>query len=293
MHFNALADCLAKHAPLLGPRRGFRCTPEALSWEGRRERIKRELLRYDCDVLGVCEVDHYDDFFAPTLEPEGYDGAYKRKRSPAKDGVAIFWRRRRLEEALRRSVFLDRHKGPGSQVALLQRLHVPGAVAGQGRNLVVCSTHLRASKGDDIRMQQAAEVVSALSDFARGDPQVILADVNSEAPTGSGSSTVAANTVFEYFQACGYRCAYREVHQSLGGPVQGDSAFPRFTTWAGWASGDFRSVCDHIFVAGGVQVASVLDVPCERRLAETFHERLPNSEYPSDHMSLVADLALT
>mmetsp|Transcript_101368 Transcript_101368/g.325767 ORF Transcript_101368/g.325767 Transcript_101368/m.325767 type:complete len:229 (+) Transcript_101368:87-773(+) len=174
MHFNALADCLAKHAPLLGPRRGFRCTPEALSWEGRSERIKRELLRYDCDVLGVCEVDHYDDFFAPTLEPEGYDGAYKRKRSPAKDGVAIFWRRRRLEEALRRSVFLDRHKGPGSQVALLQRLHVPGAVAGQGRNLVVCSTHLRASKGDDIRMQQAAEVVSALSDFARGDPQAVV-----------------------------------------------------------------------------------------------------------------------
>ncbi|CAK0870705.1 unnamed protein product, partial [Prorocentrum cordatum] len=33
MHLNALADCLARHAPLLGRGRGFRCDAGALRWD--------------------------------------------------------------------------------------------------------------------------------------------------------------------------------------------------------------------------------------------------------------------
>lgn len=295
MHFNVLADCLAKSSPLLGAKRGFRCDPQALTWETRRELIKHELLRYNCDIFGLCEVDHYEDFFEPELEPT-YSGFFRRKRSPAQDGVAVFWRRQRLHEALRKWVFLDRYKGPGSQVALLQRLHVPDGSGGLGRNVVVCAAHLRAGEhAGEVRLHQAAEIVSALADFARGDPQIVLADVNSAAPAPGYGQVTAATTVFEYFRACGYRCAYHEVSESAsahGSRVQGTS-FPAFTTWAGWATGDFRSVCDHIFISGGLRAVSVLDAPCERMLAETFHERLPNEKYPSDHISLVADLVFT
>ncbi|CAE8740811.1 unnamed protein product [Polarella glacialis] len=135
-----------------------------------------------------------------------------------------------------------------------------------------------------IRMQQASEVVSALSDFARGDEQIVLADVNSFATLNSATGGNATN-VYDYFTACGYRCAYRAVGK--------DSNIPSYTTWAGWASGDFRATCDHIFVSKGIHVSAVLDVPSSESLADAFPERLPNRAYPSDHMSLIADLVIT
>ncbi|CAE8587668.1 unnamed protein product, partial [Polarella glacialis] len=204
------------------------------------------------------------------------------------DGVAILWRRRRLDEALKRHVFLELEKGrrtKAAQVALLQRLRLSSDEAGMGgRGIVVCSTHLRASADDAFRMQQASEVVSALSDFARGDEQIVLADVNSFATLNSATGGNATN-VYDYFTACGYRCAYRAVGK--------DSNIPSYTTWAGWASGDFRATCDHIFVSKGIHVSAVLDVPSSESLADAFPERLPNRAYPSDHMSLIADLVIT
>jgi len=148
---------------------------------------------------------------------------------------------------------------------------------------VVCAVHLRASADDAYRMQQASLAVEALADFGRGDAQIVLADVNSQAPPGTAAAGGTASTVFEYFLACGYRCAYRSVGEAL----------PGYTTWAGWSQGDYQAVCDHIFVSGpGIHVASVLGMPQPGALATAFPERLPNSVYPSDHMSLVADLVL-
>eukprot|EP00930_Biecheleria_cincta_P037466 TRINITY_DN25718_c0_g1_i1.p1 TRINITY_DN25718_c0_g1~~TRINITY_DN25718_c0_g1_i1.p1 ORF type:complete len:232 (-),score=24.51 TRINITY_DN25718_c0_g1_i1:331-954(-) len=118
-------------------------------------------------------------------------------------------------------------------------------------------------------MQQASEVVSALSDFARGDEQIVLADVNSTA-SGVHSGGDASN-VYEYFAACGYRCAYRAVGQAAR--ISPD-VLPRYTTWAGWASGDYLATCDHIFVSKGIHVSAVLDVPELEKVAAAFPERL-------------------
>jgi len=283
MHFNALADCLARSAPILSNKRGFRCEPAALQWDRRSALLRQELLKHDCDIISLCEIDHFEDFFEPELSRESYVGTFKRKRSPAKDGVAIFWRCQHLEEGLRRAVYLE-HGGnrrtPGQQVALLQRLRLTsGPTTGLGKSIVVCATHLRASADDAHRMQQAAGVVSALTDFSRGDPQIILADVNSCAPLEAAFAGPPSGA-FDYFSACGYRCAYRSIGHGL----------PSFTTWAGWASGDFRAVCDHIFVKGAVEVMAVLDVPDSATFAAEFPERLPNDYFPSDHISLVVDL---
>mmetsp|Transcript_35702 Transcript_35702/g.70683 ORF Transcript_35702/g.70683 Transcript_35702/m.70683 type:complete len:318 (+) Transcript_35702:117-1070(+) len=282
MHLNTLADCLAKSAPVLSNNRGFRCEPAALQWGHRSALLRQELLKHDCDIISLCEVDHFEDFFEPELSREGYVGTFKRKRSPAKDGVAIFWREQRLEEGLRRAVYLE-HGGnrrtKGQQVALLQRLRLTFGPTGPAKSIVVCATHLRASADDAHRMRQASEVVSALAGFSRGDPQVVLADVNSCAPLEAPFAGPPSGA-FDYFAACGYRCAYRSVGHRL----------PSFTTWAGWASGDFRAVCDHIFVKGPVEVMAVLDVPDSATFEAEFPERLPNGYFPSDHMSLVVDL---
>ena len=39
---NILADCLAKSAPLLSLKKGFRCDPEHLKWERRRTQFKQD-----------------------------------------------------------------------------------------------------------------------------------------------------------------------------------------------------------------------------------------------------------
>lgn len=289
LQFNALADCLAK---------GFRCNPAALTWEHRGPLIEHELIRYNCDILGICEVDRYDDCLQPKLSQAGYAGTFRRKRSPAKDGVAIFWRTHgRIEEALRRSIVLG-GKTKSAQVALFQRLRV-GA-----RSVVVCATHLRASADEAFRLQQAAEVASALKAFSRGDAQIVLADLNSVASADRGMSPAdrasgsrakfggdAAEfaSVLDFFENRGYRCAYKDLCQ-VGSYQAGAS--PGYTSWAGWAAGDFKGVCDHILISADIRVAAVLDVPGEQKLAAAFPERLPNSEFPSDHMSLVADLVI-
>lgn len=302
LHYNVLADCLARSAGPLSAKRGFRCEEESLDWEHRGPLITAELARHRCDVAGLCEVDRYEDFFEPRLGRLGYDGFFKRKRPPAKDGSAVFWRRGRVAEALRRTVYLEQgvRRTKAAQVAVLQRLNLMAPLLPDGRttpgsssrNFVVCATHFRARpEDDDLRLQQASEVVSALQDFSRGEPQIILADVNSDA-TPEVQRGGAAKCVFEYFLACGYRCAYRSVGYALQRDGGSAPPLPAYTTWAGWATGDYSAVCDHIFVSKGVHVSGVLDVPSIDALAAAYPERLPNRHFPSDHMSLVADLVL-
>lgn len=301
LQLNTLADCLARAgAGPLDAKRGFRCEATACDWGHRSRLLEQELTRHECDIIGLCEVDRYDDFYRPVLTQHGFDGLFKRKRTPAKDGVAIFWRRSRWEEGLHRFVYLEQpgaRKTPGAQVALMQRLRArptprggPGLASGSrpsalgGGSLVVCATHFRASASDSFRMQQASEVVKALKDFSRDEPQIILADLNSQAPADA-EACGRIDSVLGYFAACGFRCAYRLA--SSGRPL------PAYTTWAGWGSGDFQAVCDHILVSEGLAVEGVLDVPEPEGLALAFPERLPNHAYPSDHMALVADLVLT
>ena len=82
-------------------------------------------------------------------------------------------------------------KTPGVQVALLKRWRSRFISRGDsnlasesksvgGESIVVCTTHFRASADDHFRMQQASGVVKALHDFSRDEPQIIMADLNSQ-----------------------------------------------------------------------------------------------------------------
>lgn len=41
--------------------------------------VLKEIQRHQPDVLGLCEVDRFDDF-ATDLASDGYEGTFKRKR---------------------------------------------------------------------------------------------------------------------------------------------------------------------------------------------------------------------
>lgn len=122
---NVLADALARANN--SSSHSFWCHPEFLDWGHRKGPLAEELLRHDCEILWLCEVDRFEEFYEPTLREAGYDGVFqKKKKSPAADGVDLFWRRDLWAPGLRRVVVLDgsaaRSPRPGTSVALLQRL---------------------------------------------------------------------------------------------------------------------------------------------------------------------------
>ena len=64
-------------------------------------------MRYEPDILGLCEVDHFEDFFEPELEAAGFQGTFKRKRvllrSPADEGTFEFCLHPSMRSASRQS----------------------------------------------------------------------------------------------------------------------------------------------------------------------------------------------
>eukprot|EP01083_Nonionella_stella_P064580 168453_1 len=82
--------------------------PYKLEWDYRKYNIKREILRYNPDVICLQEVqhNHFDDYFTKELSKEGYEGMYRPKsrgnRDPKSvDGCAIFFKSDRFKVSSR------------------------------------------------------------------------------------------------------------------------------------------------------------------------------------------------
>ncbi|CAD7932889.1 unnamed protein product, partial [Amoebophrya sp. A25] len=125
MHWNILADCLATRE------RFPDCSPRALDFGKHRLRlILQEIAKYLPDVVSLVEVDHFPRI-KREMEALGYSAsAFGKKKSPAKDGVCLFWRDSprgpREGQTTRRSSLrispagVERVTWVGSQVALAQ-----------------------------------------------------------------------------------------------------------------------------------------------------------------------------
>jgi len=71
----------------------------------------------------------------------------------------------------------------------------------------------------------------------------------------------------------------------------GYGGFPAWTTWAGWSDHDVKAVLDYILLKGALIPRACLDVPKETWVLD-YPDRLPNPDYPSDHICLVVDVEL-
>lgn len=101
LQFNVLADCLSESGYDSGD--FSRAYSEVLSWNYRKERLLKEIVQYQPDIITLQEVDHYHDFFLPKLRRLGYIGFFAPKPTskclecgkPA-DGCAMFINAKRL-----------------------------------------------------------------------------------------------------------------------------------------------------------------------------------------------------
>jgi len=84
--YNILSDGSAK------PNYFPKVNPNLLLWNNRRDKIIQQIISQDADIVCLQEVDHFRDYFLPTLGKLGYEGIYKQ-RTAKKDGCCIFFKR--------------------------------------------------------------------------------------------------------------------------------------------------------------------------------------------------------
>ena len=153
-----LADCLAG----LGSNNGgphksksstvFRTDASNLTFERRFPKLIAHILQHDPDIITLCEVDHFEcfkealgEFHFSSNSGGGYDGVFAKKRTPAVDGVAIFWKRSRLdavgagrviwlENDMEKEFMIVPQKENCAQVALLQDFWVKDVEGLAGSN---------------------------------------------------------------------------------------------------------------------------------------------------------------
>ena len=172
-----------------------------LKWENRKNKLLNEIVRYDPDVITLSEVDHYHDFFLPSLLKAGYEALYAPKPisacldvSNSSDGCAIFTKVNKLKLISSETLTItlkkmkqkekivydeddeddeDVYIKAQNQVALIGVYNFIGE-SGKRRGelgqfpppLIVSTTHLKSSKsgtGERYRQREAKIVLNRIS----------------------------------------------------------------------------------------------------------------------------------
>jgi len=257
-----------------------RCEAAALQWAVRRWRILEELLRHAPDVICLQEVDHFNTL-ERALGSVGYIGKFVAKPdSPCiymegnsgPDGCAIFYRGDKFSCESWHSRVLQVWRVESNQVVLAATLRHKETQ----QELAVVTTHLKARRGallSTLRAEQGADLLQWLASVLPrpATPLVLTGDLN--APP---SEAVVAGVL------------------TRGSRLPLTSAYPLDTLgWSTWKvrdTGEEKHVLDYILHSpASVRTLAVLDPPPPEAVGEA---RLPSLQFPSDHLSLVADLAI-
>jgi endonuclease/exonuclease/phosphatase family metal-dependent hydrolase len=253
------------------------------------------LLRHDPDVIGLQEVDlagwgeyGYDgqqmpshaDEIAYDLAAYGYEGVFARKGGCACDGVGLFWKKSRVARRGPQQVW---PLGVSVHVALAQSL-----VLADGQSILAVVTHLKAGLDAGAENMRRAQVSGLLQILAHQiEPVVLLADLNAHCRPFTPAEGAPVEPFAYTMMLQSFRSAYKEA---LDDELD-------FTCWAGYHDRDIRGVFDYILLRNearsksAMRVLAVLDAPsAEEVLAAP--QRLPNPRHPTDHIELVADIAL-
>ncbi|GFN91589.1 nocturnin-like [Plakobranchus ocellatus] len=283
MQWNLLAQGLCQTSD------GFiLCPDEALDWEFRQHHILEEFLTYQASVYCLQEVDHFD-YLKANLSPLGFDGVfYPKPDSPClyevnnsgPDGCAIFWDNSQLRLMSQDSFILCRQNGQKTnQVAISCRFQVISSGPDKGREFVCATTHLKAKKHHaELRTQQGQDLERQLRQKAGDLPLVLCGDFNADPD----------ETVVKGMKKSNLNLLSSYTLLSTSGDE------PSFTTWKvrGGKKGQEEAAhtIDYLFYSKDkFQCIRVLKMPHPDQLRPNF---LPSYAYPSDHLSLVADLKL-
>ncbi|UJR28821.1 hypothetical protein I4U23_010045 [Adineta vaga] len=166
--YNILAQKLIEDNPVLYED----CLDSNLHWHRRKERLLRELLKQDADIICLQEMqrEHYKYDFRPKMIDYGYDSIYIKRSGDKSDGCCLFYRTDRLKLIDSKTVpfyqrnisLLDRDNC--GLIALFQPL---SSKATSDDLFCVATTHLLFSpKRGDIKLAQLQYFLAEIDRFA-------------------------------------------------------------------------------------------------------------------------------
>ena len=299
------------------------CPPWALAWTYRKRNLIREMAKFDADILCLQEIqaDHYEEHFQPYFARLGYDSCFKVKTREAMgrkgkiDGCATFFRKDMF--ALREQHIVEynaiaqsRTKEPRTLNRCLKGnvglILILDAVDGSGP-LVVANTHLHWDPElTDVKIFQVDAFMHELEMLIHNRrlgpdvPIVLGGDFNSE-PTSSvyefvsrGQCSMSKNDVGEdtYNVMASCRLQHNLNMRSAYSMTGSEPTYTNYTD-------KFVGVLDYIwFSVDGVVPTALLEIPEDRMLfgkhaGTTAEDGIPNAQWSSDHVALMAEFQLT
>ncbi|SMN21484.1 similar to Saccharomyces cerevisiae YAL021C CCR4 Component of the CCR4-NOT transcriptional complex, which is involved in regulation of gene expression [Maudiozyma saulgeensis] len=291
----------------------------ALSWDYRREKLKQQILSYDCDVLSLQEVEAqtYEEYWVPILEKHGYSGNFHAKTraktmqgkdSKKVDGCCIFFKKDKFKliskDALdfsgawmkhkkfqRTEDYLNRAMNKDNVALYLKLQHIHS-----GEIVWVVTTHLHWDpKFNDVKTFQVGVLLDHMESLLKEDnpkrdtkksPLLICGDFNSypdSAVYELFSTGSVKNHMEDNTRDFGYMSQKQfNHHLALNSCYSciGELPFTNFTP-------SFTDVIDYIwFSTHSLRVRGLLG-EVDEDYANKF-VGFPNDKFPSDHIPLIA-----
>lgn len=305
------------------------CDLWQLLWPYRRTILLQELDDLSSDIYCLQEVqaDHYEKDLKVFLNERGYDGLFKQKTRESMgqygkvDGCAIFWKRSKFvmvenysiefNECARRAAmnagmdseeshrFIHRlSKDNIAQVIVFETLQRNARARHHSSQICVVNTHLYSNhQRPDVKLWQCLTLVKELEQFVmqRDLPLMICGDFNSEPDSA----------VYQLLGEQGISPGHPEVENDplnvLPDPSQISHSLdlvsvnysvsgmePAYTNY----TATFKGTLDYMwYTPSKLRVLTTASIPDEEVLTAAG-EALPNTQFPSDHLSLCCDVQL-
>ncbi|KAK2582431.1 hypothetical protein KPH14_004741 [Odynerus spinipes] len=294
------------------------CPEYALDMDYRKQLILKEILGFNSDIICLQEVDSriYNNDFMPTLSMLHYSSVFNTKNE-SPEGLAIFFNEERFEklsvdftvigqntELPKFALVWSKIQNEKTKQRFLERNTIAQVIALRSKEtpseiLIIGNTHLYFHPdADHIRLLQAYYTLIYINNFVE--------KMKKEHPQSNVSVILCGD--FNSVPECGiYQLMtekyvpenYKDWKSNLEEAVENvslthDTCFasacgtPLYTNY----TPDFSGCLDYIFYEKNkFEVEQVIPMPSEEEL--TMHQGLPSIVFPSDHISLCADLKWT
>lgn len=294
------------------------CPPYALNIDYRKQLFIKEILGYNADIMCLQEVDGkiFDLDLEPLLDTRNYTGQYQKKGITA-EGIATFYNHDRFElvksygmnigeNIPSNPVFKSLWEQIKNNKKLVERI-VARSTAVQVNTLksketdnvlVVANTHLYFHPdADHIRLLQVGFAMLYVEDIYKKTIEeqkvdkdkvsiIFCGDFNSVPECGI-YKLMTEKFVDEHFidWSSNEEEAVRGVNLVQPFEIQSACGIPNYTNF----TAGFRACLDYIFYqTNNLLVKEVIPFPSDEELSA--HIAIPSVVFPSDHVSLVADL---
>ncbi|KAG0655696.1 Glucose-repressible alcohol dehydrogenase transcriptional effector [Monosporozyma unispora] len=297
----------------------YRYTPSwALAWEYRRNKLKEQILSFNCDIICLQEVEAktFEDFWSPLLQKHGYSGLFHAKTrakllankdSKKVDGCCIFYKTNKFKMLKHENVdfsstwmkhkkfqrtedYLNRAMNKDNVALLMKLQHIQ-----TGESVWCVTTHLHWDpKFNDVKTFQVGVLLDHLQTLIKEDnqrqdvkkvPMIICGDFNSYLDSAvyellsTGSVKNHPDGVKRDY---GYMSQGSFSHQlalSSSYGCIGELPFTNFTP-------SFVNIIDYIwYSSNALRVRGLLGKIDEDYVSKFIG--FPNDKFPSDHLPLL------